>query len=76
MLLASCIVDLSKSIILCTGSKNIILEESQKYFGFLPARHRIDICTARFSWSFQHVWKQFVQCPLRSSTKTREWTFS
>ena len=33
--------------ILCTGSKQIV-EESQKYFGFLPVSHRIDIRTARF----------------------------
>ena len=32
--------------ILCTGS--VIVEESQKYFGFLPVSHRIDIRTARF----------------------------
>jgi len=33
--------------ILGTGSKQIV-EESQKYFGFLPVSHRIDIRTARF----------------------------
>jgi len=37
---------------------------------FLPVRHqRTDIRTARSL-------DQFVQCLLRSSTKTREWTFS
>jgi len=45
--------------------------QCQKYFGFfLPVRHqRTDIRTARSL-------DQFVQCLLRSSTKTREWTFS
>ena len=33
--------------ILGTGSKQIV-EDSQKYFGFLPVSHRIDIRTARF----------------------------
>jgi len=32
--------------ILCTGSKQIV-EECQKYFGFLPVSYRIDIRTAR-----------------------------
>jgi len=33
--------------ILGTDSKEIV-EESQKYFGFLPVSHRIDIRSARF----------------------------
>ena len=33
--------------ILCTGSKQIV-EESHKYFVFLPVSHRIDIRPARF----------------------------
>ena len=33
--------------ILCTDSKQIV-EESQKYFDFMPVSHRIDIRTARF----------------------------
>ena len=43
----NCVVTRVFMKILCTGSKQIV-EESQKYFVFLPVSHRIDICTARF----------------------------
>jgi len=56
--------------ILCTDSKQIV-EESQKYFGFFACEPPYWYSHCSFSWSFQHIWKQFVQCLLQSSTKTR-----
>jgi len=61
--------------ILCTGSKQIV-EESQKYFGFFACEPPYWYSHCSFSWSFQHIWKQFVQCLSRSGEKTHEWTFS
>jgi len=47
--------------ILGTGSKQIV-EDSQKYFGFLPVSHRIDIRTARFLDRFSTSENSFAMC--------------
>jgi len=45
----------------CTSSKQIV-EESQKYFVFLPVSHRIDICTVRFLDRFSTSENSLCSC--------------